>query len=101
MTFARFMGLALYHPEVGYYRRNRPRVGTGPGTDFVTATATGPVFGELITAACVSLLAGRDPEGDSPSSNSAPSRTGRRILAGRQPSLRRRATVRVGEPAEL
>jgi SAM-dependent MidA family methyltransferase len=61
MTFARFMELALYDPAVGYYRRARPRVGTGPGTDFVTATTTGPVFGELIAAAAVTLLGARDP----------------------------------------
>jgi SAM-dependent MidA family methyltransferase len=62
MSFARFMELALYHPDVGYYRRPRPRVGTGPGTDFFTATSTGPIFGELISAACVSLLGQRDPK---------------------------------------
>src|SRR5688500_446078 len=63
MSFARFMDLALYHPEVGYYRQRRPRVGRGPGTDFFTASTSGPIFGELICAACVKLLraAGRDP----------------------------------------
>mgnify|MGYP001559030522 CR=1 FL=1 len=30
MPFAQFMALALYHQEVGYYRRDRPRVGYGP-----------------------------------------------------------------------
>jgi SAM-dependent MidA family methyltransferase len=63
MTFARFMELALYDPAVGYYRRAQPRVGTGAGTDFVTATTTGPVFGELVAAAAVTLLGGRDPRG--------------------------------------
>ena len=27
LTFAEFMALALYDPEVGYYRGGRPRVG--------------------------------------------------------------------------
>jgi SAM-dependent MidA family methyltransferase len=62
MSFARFMELALYHPDAGYYRRPRPRVGTGPGTDFFTATSTGPIFGELVCAACVSLLGDSDPK---------------------------------------
>src|SRR5580658_7482368 len=62
MAFSRFMELALYHPVAGYYRRPRPRVGTAPGTDFITATSTGPIFGELICAACVSLLGRRDPQ---------------------------------------
>src|ERR1019366_7035905 len=61
MSFARFMELALYDPAVGYYRRDRPRVGTAPGTDFFTASSSGPVFGELIVTACVTLLGGRDP----------------------------------------
>lgn len=61
LTFAQFMQLALYHPAVGYYRRSGPRVGYGDGTDFFTASTSGPVFGELIVAACLSLLRGQDP----------------------------------------
>src|SRR5476649_2194659 len=61
MTFARFMELALYDPAVGYYRRARPRVGYGAGTDFFTASTSVTIFGELIAAACVTLLGGRDP----------------------------------------
>lgn len=57
MTFADFMALALYDPAVGYYRAPRPRVGTAPGTDFFTATTSGPLFGELLVAACHNLLA--------------------------------------------
>lgn len=50
------MELALYHPAVGYYRQQRRRVGYGPGTDFFTASTSGALFGELIVAACRSLL---------------------------------------------
>jgi len=56
MTFVQFMALALYAPQIGYYRRSRPRVGYGAGTDFYTASTSGPIFGELIAAACVKLL---------------------------------------------
>jgi SAM-dependent MidA family methyltransferase len=56
MTFARFMQLALYDPSLGYYRQPRPRVGRAPGTDFFTASSS-PLFGELVAAACTSLLA--------------------------------------------
>jgi SAM-dependent MidA family methyltransferase len=55
MTFARFMQLALYDPSLGYYRQSRPRVGRAPGTDFFTASSS-PLFGELVAAACASLL---------------------------------------------
>ena len=55
MTFAHFMQLALYDPELGYYRQPRRRVGRAPGTDFFTASNS-PLFGELVAAACASLL---------------------------------------------
>lgn len=58
MSFAAFMDLALYDSVVGYYRAPRPRVGKAPGTDFFTATTSGPLFGELLVAACRTLLAG-------------------------------------------
>jgi len=61
LSFARFMELCLYHPRFGYYRRGGRRIGYAQGTDFFTAASSAPVFGELVAAACVSLLAGRDP----------------------------------------
>jgi SAM-dependent MidA family methyltransferase len=63
MTFARFMDLALYDPALGYYRRNLRRVGRAPGTDFVTASSAGALFGELIAGAAAALLTaqGGDP----------------------------------------
>jgi SAM-dependent MidA family methyltransferase len=46
ITFARFMERALYEPELGYYRRPKPRPGrTG---DFLTAPETHPVFGRAL-----------------------------------------------------
>ncbi len=62
MPFDRFMELALYHPQFGYYRRSRTRVGRGEDTDFYTASTSGPVFGELVAAAVVTLLGDRDPK---------------------------------------
>lgn len=61
MTFARFMELALYDSEAGYYRRNRGRVGYGGETDFFTASTSGAIFGELIVAACLRLLGQHSP----------------------------------------
>lgn len=58
MTFAEFMELALFHPTLGYYQQDRARVGYAPGTDFYTASSSGPVFGEMISAACATLLGG-------------------------------------------
>ncbi len=58
LTFAEFMALVLYDERVGYYRRKRQRVGRGQGTDFYTAGSSGQFFGELVAAACVTLLGG-------------------------------------------
>lgn len=46
IPFARFMEKALYHPELGYYRRARDPFGVQG--DFYTAEQLQPVFGILI-----------------------------------------------------
>lgn len=43
---ARFMELALYHPEHGYYERNRAAV--GQRGDFYTSVSLGELFGQLL-----------------------------------------------------
>ena len=46
ISFRRFMELALYCPEMGYYERENERV--GKGGDFVTSVSTGSLFGQLL-----------------------------------------------------
>lgn len=46
ITFARFMELALYHPDGGYYRATAAR--PGRGGDFLTAPETHPIFGAAL-----------------------------------------------------
>src|SRR5207302_1268688 len=48
IPFRRFMEVALYHPEHGYYRRARDPF--GKEGDFFTAEQLQPVFGILIAA---------------------------------------------------
>ncbi len=99
LSFARFMELALYHPEVGYYRAGRERVGRAPGSDFITSATVGPLFGELVAAAAVHLLG---PE-------AAPRHTfveigaepGRSLLAGVTHPFAAVRTVRLGDPLDL
>jgi len=99
MTFARFMELALYDPIAGYYRQPRSRIGYAPGTDFFTASTSGAVFGELVAAACVTLLGGRNPRdftfveiGTEP---------GGGVLAGAPHPFGTTRAVRIGETPEL
>lgn len=61
VPFARYMELALYHPAAGYYTRDFKRVGRDEKADFYTATTFSPVFGELVVAASVRLLAPARP----------------------------------------
>lgn len=61
VSFARFMELAMYHPQVGYYTAPRRRVGRDKAADFFTATSFSPVFGELVCAAAAGLLGWRNP----------------------------------------
>jgi len=50
MPFARFMDLALYCPELGYYEQARP--GIGRRGDYYTSVSTGALFGELLAHQC-------------------------------------------------
>ncbi len=61
VSFARFMELAMYHPTAGYYTRDFRRVGRDERADFFTSTTFSPVFGELVIAASVKLLAPASP----------------------------------------
>ncbi len=49
IPFERFMELALYHPEFGYYRKPG-RI--GPQGDFLTSPAISPMFGWAVGAWC-------------------------------------------------
>jgi SAM-dependent MidA family methyltransferase len=100
MSFARFMELALYHPEAGYYAQPRRRIGRAPKTDFFTATSLGPVFGELVVAACAALLEKRPPRdytfveiGAEPPAGS--------VLAGIEHPFAAVATITLGQPLQL
>lgn len=54
IPFRRFMEVALYHPEFGYYRRKRDPF--GKQGDYFTAEQLQPVFGILIAARIRSLF---------------------------------------------
>ena len=53
MTFARFMELALYHPQLGYYRAAAAR--PGRDGDFLTAPEAHPIFGRAIARLAIDV----------------------------------------------
>jgi SAM-dependent MidA family methyltransferase len=62
MSCERFIELALYHPRLGYYSRERLRIGRHG--DFVTNVSVGKLFGEILADQIVELweLLNRPPE---------------------------------------
>ena len=61
ISFAEFMDLALYHPELGYYAREEDPVGAEPGRDFYTAPTRHKAFGTLVgrqVAECLQRVGG-------------------------------------------
>ncbi|HOW65797.1 MAG TPA: SAM-dependent methyltransferase [Verrucomicrobiota bacterium] len=46
ISFARFMTLALYHPQAGYYEQHEDRLGRRG--DYYTSASAGSLFGELL-----------------------------------------------------
>ena len=99
LSFERFMELALYHPEVGYYRSERDRVGRATGTDFITSATVGPLFGELVAAAAAHLLG---PDAASRHTFvEIGAEPGRSVLAGVEHPFAGVRTVRLGDPLTL
>ncbi len=50
IPFRRFMELALYHPEYGYYASGRARI--GKEGDFFTSVSVGRIYGRLLASIC-------------------------------------------------
>jgi SAM-dependent MidA family methyltransferase len=50
ISFRRFMELALYHPDLGYYASGRARI--GKEGDFFTGVSVGRIYGRLLASIC-------------------------------------------------
>lgn len=53
ISFSRFMDLALYTPELGYYASSKQKF--GPSGDFVTAPEISPLFAQCLAKPCQQL----------------------------------------------
>lgn len=56
LPFARYMELALYAPDLGYYRAGTQKFGAGG--DFITAPELSPLFSRCLARQCAEVLAG-------------------------------------------
>lgn len=54
LSFAEFMQLVLYTPELGYYSGSQPKIGAAG--DFITAPALSPLFGQCLALQCREIL---------------------------------------------
>ncbi|WP_169306580.1 class I SAM-dependent methyltransferase [Cohnella pontilimi] len=61
ITFREYMSLCLYHPEGGYYRSGKARVGREG--DFYTSAYIGDIMGEVLAERLVRLADERFPDG--------------------------------------
>jgi len=50
IPFRRFMEMALYHPDHGYYASGKARV--GKGGDFFTSVSVGAIYGRILASIC-------------------------------------------------
>jgi SAM-dependent MidA family methyltransferase len=57
--FDRFMAMALYEPDLGYYTNALQKFGAMPssGSDFVTAPGMSPLFGQTLAVQVKEALA--------------------------------------------
>lgn len=56
ISYYDFIGALLYDPEIGYYRKDKKRVGYSSATDFYTAESLYPLFQELLLNAFQTIL---------------------------------------------
>lgn len=56
LSYRDFIKTVLYDPQLGYYTKNKNRVGRSPKSDFYTAESLGPVFRDLVLASIHSIL---------------------------------------------
>ncbi|HEY1764562.1 MAG TPA: SAM-dependent methyltransferase [Opitutaceae bacterium] len=92
------MDVALYDPSVGYYRRASGRIGYGPGSDFLTATASAPLFGALVAAACAKIVGAPASESEFVEIGAEPAGG---VLKGVSHGFRSHREIRLGDSLRL
>lgn len=97
LSYADFVRIAAFAPEVGYYAKNRDRVGRSGKTDFYTAESLGQVFGRLVAAAAIDLL-GSEKSAESHVFVEIGAEPGRCVLDGVQHPFQDTLVLRLADP---
>lgn len=99
LTYAEFVDAALYDCEHGYYKKSQSRVGKEAETDFYTSYSLGPLFGKLVTEACINLLGEAEASEYNFVEIAAEPEEG--ILQGIQHPFSKVRILRLGDPIEI
>jgi SAM-dependent MidA family methyltransferase len=97
MSFARYMELALYHRDHGYYRKSH----IGKGGDFFTSVSVGPLFGQMLAcylAKQLDQIAGDIHIAEAGANDGSLAADILNWLATNQPQLAARLTYYIVEP---
>lgn len=54
LTFYEFMSMALYEEDLGYYTRDKSKI--GKNADFYTSSSVGPIFGQIIGKSFIEMF---------------------------------------------
>ncbi len=100
LSFRDFSEIALFAPRVGYYSRQRQRVGFGAGTDFYTASEVGEIFGTLVAAAAATML-GQNADPKEFSFVEIGAEPGKDNLAAARQIFAEAKAIRLGEKIEI
>jgi SAM-dependent MidA family methyltransferase len=61
IPFESFIDWALYDKNLGYYQKNKTRVGKSLQSDFYTSSSFHELWAELVLASCITLVGDQDP----------------------------------------
>lgn len=62
IPFESFIDWALYDKKLGYYQKNKARVGKSLQSDFYTSSSFEELWAELVLGSCITLIGDQDPQ---------------------------------------
>jgi len=101
VSFYDYSQIALHHPESGYYRQGRQRIGRREGADFYTASHFREAFQSIIQEAAQSLLQSSGLEPNETGFVEIGAEPGQPLLDSSTSPFATATAVHLGQPLEL